>query len=256
MTLNTRLVWRRGPFVRLGAPEDKPVSAVNSVTAGEDAPRSTGVGMFEHGRMTPSKFLAKFELFSRVAAVDSGRQRALPRASALDVEGNHGPLVSCHDRGSGHEVCGNRRIARSDSLLVLASLPALELPEELVLLLLGRQRPAGGLLALIDEARKDRFEILRHGCGSYWRIALEPLLGRRETPPPGEFGGNIDLAPFRMVAAIQQRLKSGEERLDEIHQIAIALGSDVEIGSDKHRTHRDRVDRLVRRHEHRIIGSS
>ena len=49
-----------------------------------------------------------------------------------------------------HEVCDNRRVARNETLLALTSLPELELPEELVLLLLGQQQPAGGLLAFIS----------------------------------------------------------------------------------------------------------
>ena len=97
----------------------------------------------------------------------------------------------------------DRGIARSGPLPALACLPELEFPEQFVRLLLGQQRPARGLLALFDEARKDRLEILRQGCGPRWRVALKPLVGRREAPPPAEFGGDIDLASFRMVAGFQ-----------------------------------------------------
>jgi hypothetical protein len=74
----------------------------------------------------------------------------------------------------------DRGIARSGPLPALACLPELEFPEQFVRLLLGQQRPARGLLALLDEARKDRLEILRQGRGPRWRVALKPLVGRRE----------------------------------------------------------------------------
>jgi len=54
----------------------------------------------------------------------------------------------------------------------LPFLPQLELPEELVLLLLRQQQATAGLLALIDEARKDRLE-----------------LRSTATPPPSSWSG-------------------------------------------------------------------
>jgi hypothetical protein len=41
--------------------------------------------------------------------------------------------------------------------------------------------------------RKDRLEILRHGCGTRQRVALKPVLKRRQ---PGRLGGNTNLAHF------------------------------------------------------------
>src|SRR6266446_8460937 len=86
----------------------------------------------------------------------------------------------------------------------LPFLPKLELPEELVLLLRGQWCAAGRLLSLVDEAREDRPEILQVGGRGHLRIALQPLLGGREAPPARKLGRDIDLAPLRMVAWIEQ----------------------------------------------------
>src|ERR1700730_11879769 len=86
----------------------------------------------------------------------------------------------------------------------LPSLPKLELPEELVLLLRGQRCAAGRLLSLVDEAREDRSEVLQVGRSAHLRIALQPLLGRREAPPARKLCRDIHLAPLRMVARIEQ----------------------------------------------------
>ena len=109
----------------------------------------------------------------------------------------------------------NSRVVRS-ALTDSTSLPRLELPEELILFLLGHRRPAGRLLALVDKARENTFEILEIGRGGYWRIALQPLLGRRKAPPAGKLGHNIDLMPFRMMAGFEQQLEPGKERIYKI----------------------------------------
>src|SRR5438128_3266768 len=135
----------------------------------------------------------------------------------------------------------------------LAFLPELELPEQLIFLLLGQRRAASGLLALVDEAREDRPQILQVGRGRHLNIALQPLLGGWEPTPAWKLGRDIDLAPLWMVAGIEQRLEPGEERLDEIYEVAVALGAHLKIGGHEHGADRHRVDRLVRRHETRII---
>src|SRR5215469_6685353 len=212
--------------------------------------RSAAMG---RGRRSTLSAAACLQRCQRERAAERDRPDVLPELSAKSQEA---PFVFRHHRGAVMKSVVTITWLESGALPALASLPELKLPEQLVLLLLGQQQPAAGLLALVDEARKDCLEILRQRCGSDLHIALDPLLGRREAPPTWKLGSNTDLAPFRMMAGFQQRLKTGEERLDEIHQIAIALRSHLKIGSGKHRAHRHRVDRLVRRHESRIIGSS
>src|SRR5215467_13317535 len=144
--------------------------------------------------------------------------------------------------------------ATSTALPNLSLLPEFELAEQLVLLLLRHGRPADGLLALVNKAREDRFEILRIGRGGELRIALQPLLGGRKAPPAGKLGRDIDLAPFGMMPGIEQGLKPGEKRIHEVHEVAVAVGSDLEIGGREHRADRNRVDGLIPGHETRVIG--
>ena len=145
---------------------------------------------------------------------------------------------------------------RSSALPRLPLLPALELAEQLVLLLRGQRWAAGGLLPLVDEAREYRPEILKVRRGRHLRIPLQPLLGGREAPPPGEFRGDAHFMPFRVVPRIEERLKAGEERFDKISQIAIALGPLLEVGGDQHGTYCDGVHGLILRYYARIIRGS
>ena len=115
---------------------------------------------------------------------------------------------------------------------------------------------AGGLLPLVDEAREYRPEILQVRRGGHLRIPLQPLLGRRKAPPARQFRGDAHFMPFRVVPRIEERLKAGEERFDEIDQIAVALGPLLEVGGDQHGTDRDGVDGLVLRHQARVIRGS
>src|SRR6266478_8473391 len=138
-------------------------------------------------------------------------------------------------RGAHQMLEKNSRVVRS-ALTNSTSLPRLELPEKLILFLLGHWRPAGRLLALVDEARENTLEILEIGRGSHRCIALQPLLGRRKAPPAGKLGHNVDLVPFGMMAGIEQQLEPGEERIDEIHQIAVTLGAILEVGGREHGT--------------------
>src|SRR5271169_116507 len=115
------------------------------------------------------------------------------------------------------------RSARCDRLSDLTLLPEFELPEELVLLLLGHRLPAGGLLTLVDKPREDRLEILEIGRGGYLYITLQPLLGGRKSAPSGKLCRDIDLAPFWMVARFEQRLEPSKKRLDNVHKFAVAV---------------------------------
>src|SRR5215469_6968102 len=99
----------------------------------------------------------------------------------------------------------------------LPLLPKLELPEQFVFLLRGQGWTAGSLLSLVDEAREDRPQLLQVRRARHLDIALQPLFGRWEAAPAGELGGDVHLAPFRMVPGLEQRLKAGEERFHEVH---------------------------------------
>src|SRR6516164_3184213 len=140
-----------------------------------------------------------------------------------------------------------------DGLPDLAFLPELELPEKLVFLLLAHRLSAGGLLTLVDKLREDRLEIPEVWCGGYLHVAFQPILGGRKTPPAGKLGRDIDLVPFWMVAGLEQGLEPGKERLDKVHEVAVAVGAILKVGSREHGTDCHRVDRLVRRHQTRII---
>ena len=111
-------------------------------------------------------------------------------------------------------------------------------------------------MPLVDEAREYRPEILKVRRGRHLRIPLQPLLGRREPTPAGEFRGDAHFMPFRVVPRIEQRLKAGEKRFDEIDQIAVTLGPLLQVGGGQHGAHRDGVDGLVLRHYTRIIRGS
>src|SRR5207302_8970655 len=84
----------------------------------------------------------------------------------------------------GDERMRNSIYRRSRSLPRLAALPALELVEQLVLLLLGHRLATGRLLPFFDEAREDRSQVLRVD-GRHRRVALQPLRGRREADEAG-----------------------------------------------------------------------
>src|ERR1700730_16498763 len=139
-------------------------------------------------------------------------------------------------------MSGNSRVVRS-ALTDSTFLPRFELAEELILFLLGHRRPAGRLLALIDEARENAFEILEIGRGGHRRIALQPLLGRRKAPPAGKLGHNIDLMPFRMMAGFEQQLEPGKERIYKVYQISVALRAELKVGCREHGADCHSVDR-------------
>jgi len=109
------------------------------------------------------------------------------------------------------------------------------------------------LLPYVDKVREDCLEILQVGSGGHLCIALQPLLGWREAAPAGKLGRDIDFAPFGMVARIKQPLKAGEERVDEIYQIAVSVGPHRERGSREHGAYRHGVHCLVRLYKARII---
>src|SRR5579875_3392389 len=116
-------------------------------------------------------------------------------------------------------------------------LPALELGEKVVLLLL-RHRRAGGAQPLVEKALKHHPQVLGRDRLGDRGVAGEPLLGRREAPPPGKVRGEIDLVPFRLVARFEQALKLGEEGVDEIDEIVITRAADRQIGGEQNRSDR------------------
>ena len=85
----------------------------------------------------------------------------------------------------------------------LPLLPKFELPEQFVFLLLGQGRAAGSLLPLVDEARENCTQILHVRRAGNLHIALQPLFGRWKTAPTGKLGGDVYLAPFRMVPGLE-----------------------------------------------------
>ena len=56
-----------------------------------------------------------------------------------------------------------------------------------------------------------------------------------------------------MVARLEQRLEAGEERINEICDVAVAVGRLLQIGDDQHRAHCNCVDRPILWYETRII---
>src|SRR5438046_1594778 len=95
-------------------------------------------------------------------------------------------------------------------------LPPAVLLEEVFLFLSRHRRTAGRTSVLIDEMRKHRLQIVRLGRVGDLHVALQPLLGGLVTVPAGQLGGKVHLTPLRMVAGFQQRLKPGEEHIDEL----------------------------------------
>src|SRR5207237_10376075 len=65
--------------------------------------------------------------------------------------------------------------------------------------------------------------------------------------------GKVHVMPFLMVPGFQQRWKTGEECLDEVHYIAVPLGNETELRSREHGADRNRFDRLVRGHQFRVV---
>src|SRR6266446_5985246 len=66
--------------------------------------------------------------------------------------------------------------------------PALELVEDLALLVLVQGWTATCSLALIDETRELRLEPLNVGRRDYLRATLQPMCRGREAPPAGQVG--------------------------------------------------------------------
>src|SRR4029077_20770473 len=66
---------------------------------------------------------------------------------------------------------------------------------------------------------------------------------------------NIHLLPLRMGTGVEQRRESGEKRVDGISDIAITLRNLLEVCGDQHDAHCHGLDRQIRGHETRIIGS-
>ena len=112
----------------------------------------------------------------------------------------------------------------------LTGLPPLVLLEDVTLFLLRHRFAAVQLPAFVDEVREHLLEVLWGRRLGHLQVAVQPLLGRSIAPPAGKLGREVDLLPLRMVARLEQRGEAGEERLDEICDITVALGSLLEIG--------------------------
>src|SRR4029077_12564951 len=145
--------------------------------------------------------------------------------------------------------------ASGHGLSDLALLPEFKLPEELVLFLLGHRGSTARLLTFVDKPREDQLEVLKVRRRGYLHIALQPLLGGRKPAPARQLGRDIDLVPLWVMAGIEQRLEPGKEGVDEVDEVMVALGAELEIGRREHGTHCHGVDRLVRGNQARIILS-
>src|SRR6516164_1137926 len=136
------------------------------------------------------------------ASVHSTTIRAKPRFRRQGAGDGNPAGIGSNGHLANHMIGGD--------LPQLTLLPELELPEELVPIFLTQRRAAGRLLALFDEAREDRFEILQVGSWGHPSVPLQPLLRRREAPPARKLGRDVDFAPLRMMARLQQRLEPGK----------------------------------------------
>src|SRR5207302_987746 len=101
--------------------------------------------------------------------------------------------------------------------LQLLGMPRLKNPQLFGMLRL--RRAAARLPPLIDEPRKYQAQFVDARSLGNLQIALQPLLGWWISTPAREFSSEIDLMPFRVMARLEQRLKSGEEDIDEIGNI-------------------------------------
>src|SRR3954454_16815732 len=73
------------------------------------------------------------------------------------------------------------------------------------------------------------------------------------TVPAGKFCRDIDLLPLWMMTRRKQSLKIRKQRIDEIGDVAIAVGKMAHISCNQDCSDRDRVGRLFVRDKPRII---
>ena len=90
----------------------------------------------------------------------------------------------------------------------------------------------------------------RHGLDV---VALEPLLGDRQTLPIGQRRRQRNLLPLRVEWRVLERRKLREKRIHELGQLAIAVGVGGPVIGGEHRRHGDGIDLLPFRDQVGIV---